>query len=380
MSAETSGVNSQNICGLCDEKSSKYCCPRCSVFYCSLDCYKSEKHLNCSESFYKDCVNEELVSYQADDESKRKMVEILKKMQNEDLGNPEDIEEMLKNIDESEEVGDDEGIDSDDDEGIDLHDRIKDLNLDDPDALWNALTEDERNEFEALLNQGDVGTIIPQWQPWWMYHKEEKLVEDVDDKDKTKEDVLKDCPPLVKVAKFTDLTTVKPSPAIRFNIANVLAAYAFTTRYFNGELDPVEGTVYLLSICSNLDGNTNFEDPAIAVEAVAQKCLQSELIETDEASLEVMKDDVFQILKGPSKDKKAFYCKAALSHLHKIFSEAKTAGKLSKNSKDNSDFSRKFPEHTREHLPNLDVSKVKKCIKKIEYYLSFVESYGQESE
>lgn len=107
---------------------------------------------------------------------------------------------------------------------------------------------------------------------------------------------------------------------------------------------------------------------------------QSELIETDEASLEVMKDDVFQILKGPSKDKKAFYCKAALSHLHKIFSEAKTAGKLSKNSKDNSDFSRKFPEHTREHLPNLDVSKVKKCIKKIEYYLSFVESYGQESE
>ncbi|XP_028165573.1 uncharacterized protein LOC114356560 [Ostrinia furnacalis] len=160
----------------------------------------------------------------------------------------------------------------------------------------------------------------------------------------------------------------------------VLAAYAFTTRYFNGEIDPIEGTTYVLSICGNLDSNTNFEDPAIAVEAVAQKCLLSELIETDEASLEVMKDDVFQILKGPSKDKKSFYCKAALSHLHRIFSEAKTSGKQNKSANNKSNFSRKFPEHTREHLPNLDISKVKKCIKKIEFYLSFIESYGQETE
>ncbi|XP_028160441.1 zinc finger HIT domain-containing protein 2-like [Ostrinia furnacalis] len=204
MSEQTSEVNSQNVCGLCNEKSSKYCCPRCNVLYCSLDCYKSEKHLTCSESFYKDCVNEELASHQADDESKRKMIEILKRMQNEDLGNPDDIEEMLQNLDEN--GKDDEPIDSDDEQEIDLHDRIKDLNLDDPDALWNALTTDERNEFEALLNQGDVGSIIPQWQPWWMYHKEEKLVENVDEKDKPTEDRMADCPSLVKVPKFTDLT------------------------------------------------------------------------------------------------------------------------------------------------------------------------------
>lgn len=68
--------------------------------------------------------------------------------------------------------------------------------------------------------------------------------------------------------------SVKPSPAIRFNMANVLAAYAFIMRYFNGEVEPVETAIYVLDICTNLDSNTNFDDPELAVEAVAQRCLQ----------------------------------------------------------------------------------------------------------
>jgi hypothetical protein len=67
---------------------------------------------------------------------------------------------------------------------------------------------------------------------------------------------------------------VKPSPTIVFNIANVIASYAFAMRYFNGEVDPIEGTVYLLSICGNMNSNANYEDLVTAVETVAQKCLQ----------------------------------------------------------------------------------------------------------
>ncbi|KAJ8711137.1 hypothetical protein PYW07_008379 [Mythimna separata] len=365
--SKTSKIN-QNVCGICEDKQSKYCCPRCEVFYCSLDCYKSEKHQQCSESFYRDCVNDELTSHNADDESRDKMIEILKRMQNEDTDNI-DIDNLIEY--------DDEPADSDDEEEIDLEERIKDLNLDDPDAVWNALTEDERNEFEALLNQGDVGSIMPQWDPWWTYRRDKKLVEDVAVDDSK---ALENCPELKAVVKFETLTTIKPSPAIKNNITNVLASYAFVMRYFNGEIEPREAVIFLLDICDNLDSNANFDDPAVALESVAQKCLQSNLIETDEASLTVMKKDTFLIIRGPSEENEKYYCQAALSHLHHILSMAKSLGKQEKTDKTKTDFSRKFPDHQSEHLPSLDVSKVKKCLKKVEFYLSYIDSYNMDFE
>ncbi|XP_049879131.1 zinc finger HIT domain-containing protein 2 [Pectinophora gossypiella] len=419
MSAESSNAKPSKICELCKVNTSKYCCPRCEVLYCSLDCYKSEAHASCSEDFYRDCVNEELTSQHTDEESKRKMLEILKKINGE------------HNFDEIEDLEfDNEEIDSDDNVEDDLHERIKDINLDDADSVWNVLTEDERNEFEALLNRGDVGSILPQWEPWWTYSKDARLVQDLEDNEE--KEVLKKCPSLVKVPKFSTLTTIEPSPAIRYNITNVLSSYAFIMRYFNGELDPVEGTTYLLNTCDNLDNNANFEDPATAVESVAQRCLLSNLIETDEGSLQIMKRDTFFILQGPSEENKLHYCRAALSHLLTLLQKARSSNKCSKiheqptkmpkigdeptkppkmyekptklpkigeklpkinakpkessaetstsNLKGNKAFSKKFLDQRGDYLPLLDARKLKKCIKKVEFYLSFIESHGMEFE
>lgn len=121
------------------------------------------------------------------------MMQILKKMQAEGAGGDDEL------------IGEAEDIDSDDEDGIDLHDRIKDLNLNDADAVWEALTEDEKNEFEAMLNHGDVGSILPQWEPWWMYRKTKKLVKDVDEKDEEGQR-LKQCPVLKKVPEINSLT------------------------------------------------------------------------------------------------------------------------------------------------------------------------------
>lgn len=115
-------------------------------------------------------------------------------MQSEDVDNI-DIDDLIEY--------DDEPADSDDEPEIDLEERLKDLNLDDADAVWNALTEDERNEFEALLNQGDVGSIMPQWDPWWTYRRDKKLVEDVG---VDHGDALKKCPQLKAVPEFKTLT------------------------------------------------------------------------------------------------------------------------------------------------------------------------------
>ncbi|KJH46473.1 HIT zinc finger [Dictyocaulus viviparus] len=48
-------------CAFCSlEKREQYKCPRCGVNYCSLRCYRNQKHAECSESFYKDCIKEHL--------------------------------------------------------------------------------------------------------------------------------------------------------------------------------------------------------------------------------------------------------------------------------------------------------------------------------
>ena len=47
---------SQVKCFVCALHEPKYNCPRCGVHYCSLDCYRNEKHQACSEGFYKEQV------------------------------------------------------------------------------------------------------------------------------------------------------------------------------------------------------------------------------------------------------------------------------------------------------------------------------------
>ncbi|KRZ69882.1 39S ribosomal protein L21, mitochondrial [Trichinella papuae] len=48
-------------CEVCDQLKEKvYECPKCSIHFCSVSCYRSEKHVQCSEKFYQGCVEEEL--------------------------------------------------------------------------------------------------------------------------------------------------------------------------------------------------------------------------------------------------------------------------------------------------------------------------------
>lgn len=47
-----------HTCAFCSNPSN-YSCPKCQSLYCSLACYKGDKHLFCSEKFYKSNVEEE---------------------------------------------------------------------------------------------------------------------------------------------------------------------------------------------------------------------------------------------------------------------------------------------------------------------------------
>lgn len=79
-----------SICILlsCTGNPSRYVCPKCGAPYCSLTCYKSSIHLECTEQFYKDCIQEELGVQDSEDVGKREMIDILKRVygENEDSG------------------------------------------------------------------------------------------------------------------------------------------------------------------------------------------------------------------------------------------------------------------------------------------------------
>lgn len=159
-----------HLCFSCDNALAKYFCPRCNIPYCSLDCYRSEKHGQCSETFYKDCVTQELVLDEPDERARERMLEILQKNR-----------------------FDEETIDSDDEEEtLDLGERLAGIDLNDADKVWEKLTHDEQQEFMAFLKSEDVAKYVPKWEAWWMFETEKK-VQEIEESGKYKEN----CPEIM---------------------------------------------------------------------------------------------------------------------------------------------------------------------------------------
>lgn len=104
----------------CNKHARLYTCPRCDIGYCGIECYKSDAHTDCSESFYKQCLEEELKSQENDPAVSQKMMEILKRVHEEDL--EDNI--LGENIDEE-----DSPLDSDDEEEVNKIETLKNYAL-----------------------------------------------------------------------------------------------------------------------------------------------------------------------------------------------------------------------------------------------------------
>lgn len=101
-------------CIRCNKRIRLYTCPRCGISYCGAECYKSDAHTDCSESFYRQCVEDELKSQENDPAARQKMMEILKRVHEADLEN--DI--LEDNSDEKSSSGEDYPLDSDDEQEV----------------------------------------------------------------------------------------------------------------------------------------------------------------------------------------------------------------------------------------------------------------------
>lgn len=58
---------------------------------------------------------------------------------------------------------------------------MQNVNFEDPNELWSALSEAERQEFEALIKNGEAEKLLPKWVPWWTYRVERKLIQPIEE-------------------------------------------------------------------------------------------------------------------------------------------------------------------------------------------------------
>lgn len=275
-SAAEASPEQRFICRVCQKQFSQYTCPRCNVRYCSLPCYKKHS-LRCTESFMRDNVMEEFRQMEPANQTKQKMLGILKRFHSEN-------EDGTSEIEESDE--DDFPLSA---ETIQKVAEGYDISLDD-------LSASERKEFLRAVASGKISHMVIPWEPWWLKPSAStislssqgcQLVQSLDiSEDQMSRDLcpgvanldengLSDIPagpenPLSSVGK---LTKTEPSPLLAVHMVDVIYSYCFTLRFFNGDWksDPLDAAMVCLSLSAVLSQVALPE----TVSEVLSKCLET---------------------------------------------------------------------------------------------------------
>ena len=296
--------------------------------------------------------------------------------------------EMLQRVEEPEEEEwddeeDSEELDSDDEvnDGGDLADRLAEVDLNNAEAIWERLTDEEKQEFKSLVHNGEIEKIVESFEPWWTQKLDEKLVSDIKKDEKDIQDLLATCPKVpTNIKDFQKISTKSPAACIIFNIANVIAAQTFIFRYYNGDHHGYEHEAAdnLISICENLKTNANFESIVSVADSVMLNCHDSNLF-SDLNTKKLILEDVKMIFDGPGHTDHAHaFIFSSLSDSIRLLKAGKPSNRKRQETSTNSEPKKKFSAEflstdARKEFRQLENQiHVSGCIKKIEFYLSFI--------
>nr|CAD7267201.1 unnamed protein product [Timema shepardi] len=320
---------------LCHEKPKSYVCPRCHVSYCSLTCYRSKQHLQCSESFYKDAVREEL-EHSTSPQGSNKIVNALQQVheQSTSLGNNGQNHVLPRQTLSADDEGcsdADDSLDSDDEDETggevpSLHERLRGVNLEDSDQVWESLTLVEQKVFINLCGSDEGKRLQELWQPWWYCKKQSNpLSETGGSLADSFTNIECICPKI-----FSEIpcfpSSLTPSRCVSNNIVNVLAAYTVVVRLEDGMHNTnVSSAAWTLANISNvLSCNENFESVDAAISSVCSRIgkLGCTLPDIDT----VTQSDVKTILDEADEEHQHLFVLSALSDTHNVFSKASRTG------------------------------------------------------
>ncbi|GLU17563.1 hypothetical protein SLE2022_339240 [Rubroshorea leprosula] len=242
---------SRIICNVCQKQFSQYTCPRCNSRYCSLQCYKSHS-VRCTESFMRENVVNELQHLRPDDETRRKMLDILRRFHS---------DEERDSMDE----------DVDDDDSTLSEETIQKV-LSGSEISFDDLSAEEKKRFQRAIASGELSKMIEPWDPWWLkpaarticlskegtllvqpVAKEESLVPDEDDLESNPSSDIP-CGPETPLPPLHKLISTEPSPLLAVHLVDIIYSYCFTLRLYNGDWrsDALEAATVVLSISSIL--------------------------------------------------------------------------------------------------------------------------------
>ncbi|XP_057840394.2 uncharacterized protein LOC131050228 isoform X1 [Cryptomeria japonica] len=226
------------ICRVCQKQFSQYTCPRCNVRYCSVACYKGHS-IRCTESFMRENVMDAFHQMEPLNETKQRMLEILKRFHSENEASTSEME------------------DSDEDDfplSMEMIQKIakgRDISLDD-------LSVKDRKHFLQAVASGKLSHLIRPWEPWWfkpgvnkitLSKQGSQLVQPLDASEVhvqaklSTENAHQDgngvsgIPPGPEnpLSSVQQLTSIEPSPLLVVHLVDVIYSYCFTLRFFNGD-------------------------------------------------------------------------------------------------------------------------------------------------
>lgn len=308
------------LCGFCpggEALPARYTCPRCNAPYCSLRCYRA--HGSCAEDFYRDQVLRELRGRSA---SPSRLAGALRRLR-----------EQREAEDEPEELGLGPGP------------RPSGLS-----GLWERLAPAEKAAFERLLSRGEAGRLLPPWRPWWWGRGVgPRFLEELDGApgrdrsepestpERTAPESLDDAaaagPPAVptRIPALASLSRSPASPLVRFQLPNVLFAYAHTLALYHGGDDDAllsDFCATLLGVSGALGAQQVFDSTEEALQAAAHVLEAGEHPPGPLGTRGAMQE-VARILLGEGPVNQKGYTLTALGHLAQTLGRARKQAVIS---------------------------------------------------
>jgi len=206
-------------CGICGKRVSRYTCPSCNILYCTLDCFRSELHSQCSERFYRKEIEVGIKSTPEGDRDK--MLEFLRRIEADNSANDDGL-----------------SLQSDEEHEVDdITHRFSDIDVSSASAddLLRLLTAKERDAFFAALKDPSSGLVRKlldsaeldktRQLPWW---------EASTDRDESSVSRIPfGVTPEIMVIPTNLVNQISRGVSLLYNICAVILAYAHVTRHLS---------------------------------------------------------------------------------------------------------------------------------------------------
>lgn len=203
------------------------------------------------------------------------------------------------------------------------------LNLDDPNWM-SQLSANSISKFHRLIASGALDDVYHPWVPWWyrdvitpkiqIIEPEDSIEDDKDDFDENSvfsSEPAPSPPLMTNIPTIKSLTTVTPSPLLANHALEMMYAYTYTKRMFNGDwdeensYDAVEMVIILSAV---LRENSVYKDLKDALRRPLETSIHnSETFVSTPFSISVL-HDVLRIVSNGH-----LFLVAAFSELHDTF-------------------------------------------------------------